>query len=645
MQIKYTKRFLIVLIGLLAGGCYFFIAKNVEGVSQPTQAETVYEPDCYVYGREGVEDTRILPRKIDGKDYFFLPSGVDVSALNFHFSSPASLGQTEDNAGKPKEEITVDLNQQAVYEENTGAYSLKFVINPDKETKKEYDLQIMVSANIPSVYLNSASPSTKGREWVESTKNHVNQASGSLCGLDEKGNFAFRQIADIIRIRGNSTADARKKAYQIKLHSREDLLNIEEPRKDWALLANAYDTTLQHNTVTYQLGKEFGLMDSPDCQPVDVYYDGEYIGNYLLTETPEISASSVPIEKTGSYFMQTDVFRYFENMYYFQLSNELCIVIEEPRQCTPEQVANLTRLWEEMFQAVENGGIHPETGKTIEDYIDVDSFVRHYLVHEFCKNPDGFASSAYSYIPPGESKIYFCALWDFDLSYGVDLDLETLIYPEGFYPDNVVSDISTIPMVQQRIKEVYENEFKKLIDEILLGDIEKRGDYLRSLDSYNQEILSSQKMNYMIWEFNDQANTTRFSSYEESVAHFKDFVEKRKDWLSKEFGSWVGNGEVEQIELTMEQPVLNMASYPEISFQNKWSGAKVEFVNFMEQDSFSDLEKEYHCRLVLSPKLGCTLSPNLSVISDVGVVESVSPLENGMAEVIINVGKPIMASE
>lgn len=639
------KRFLIVLVGLLAGGCYFFIAENAEEVSQPAQTEAVYEPDCYVYGREGVEDTRILPREIDGTDYFFLPSGVDVSALRFHFGSPASLSQAGNSKGQPKEEITVDLNGQAVYDEKAGAYSLEFVMDQDGEAPKEYGLKVMISANIPSVYLNSVSPSTKGREWVESTKNHVNQASGSVCGLDESGNFAFRHIADTIRIRGNSTADAKKKAYQIKLHSKEDLLNINEPRKDWALLANAYDTSLQHNTVTYQLGKELGLVDSPDCQPVDVYYDGEYIGNYLLTETPEVSASGVPIEKTGSYFMQTDVFRYFENMHYFQLSNDLSIVVEEPEHCTAEQVSSLKQLWEEMFLAVENGGIHPETGKSIEDYIDVDSFVRHYLVHEFCKNPDGFASSAYTYILPGESKLHFCALWDFDLSYGVDLDLETLVHPEGFYPDNVVSDISTIPMVQQRIKDVYENEFKGLIDEILLGDIGERGDHLRSLDSYNQEILASQKMNYRIWEFNDQANTIRFGSYEESVEHFKDFVEKRRDWLSEEFGSWVGEGEVEQIELSVEQPVLHMPSYPKITFLDKWSGAKVEFVNYMEQDPFSDADTEYHCRLVLSPKLGCTLSRDLSVRSDIGTVEFVSPLENGMAEVILNVGKPVMVRE
>ncbi len=534
------KRIIVVLVGLLAGGFYFCVVELVEEDTSLMQAEAVQESYCYIYGKEGLSETRILPRKIDEKNYFFLPSGMNLSALCFHFRHPVSLGRF---VFYTEEEFTVDLKKQASYDEKDGVYSLNLEIDSDKESSKSYSVQVMVSANIPSIYLNSAAPNTEGRDWIESSSNHANEASGSICGLDKNGSFLFRQIADKIRIRGNSTADAKKKAYQIKLHSKGDLLNISEPRKDWALLANAYDTSLQHNTVTYQLGKEFGLMDSPDCQPVDLYYDGEYIGNYLLTETPEISSSGLSIEKAGSYFMQIDVFRYMENMYYTQLSNDLFIVIEEPKHCTKEQVSYITELWEEMFLTVENGGINPDTGKTIEDYIDLDSFAKHYIIQEFSKNPDGFASSSYCYIPSGESKIYFCLLWDFDLCYGVDLDLKKLVNPKGFYPDNAVSNISTLPVVQQKIKDIYENEFKELVEDVLLGDIDSHGKFIKSLNSYNQEIFASQKMNYMIWEFNDQANTIRFDSYEESEAHFKDFVRKRHRWLSKEFDSWNRNGE------------------------------------------------------------------------------------------------------
>ena len=237
-----------------------------------------------------------------------------------------------------------------------------------------------------------------------------------------------------------------------------------------ALLANAYDTTLQHNTLSYQLGKELGLTDSPDCTPVDVYYDGEYMGNYLLTELPELSNTSVAIEENGSYFMQIDYSHYMERDNNLELSNGMYVTVEEPEKCSDEQIEYLKQLWEETIEALENGGTNPSTKKTVEDYLDLDTYARYYLVQQFAKNPDGFSSSTYCYVPSDEDKIYFCGLWDFDLCYGCDKQLLKLTSPIGYYPDNAGSDFSTVPVVSQKIKDVYENELKDIIEDILLKD-------------------------------------------------------------------------------------------------------------------------------------------------------------------------------
>ena len=63
---------------------------------------------------------------------------------------------------------------------------------------------------------------------------------------------------------------------------------------------------------------------------------------------------------------------------------------------------------------------------------------------------------------------------------------------------------------------------------------------MKSLAGYREEIYASQKMNYILWDFNQTGTTTPYKSYEDSVADLKEFVEKRHDWLSHTIEDWVG---------------------------------------------------------------------------------------------------------
>lgn len=57
--------------------------------------------------------------------------------------------------------------------------------------------------------------------------------------------------------------------------------------KTWILLANHADPSLLRNTLAYDLAAAFGLPGSPDSRFVDLTINGEYLGNYLITEKVE----------------------------------------------------------------------------------------------------------------------------------------------------------------------------------------------------------------------------------------------------------------------------------------------------------------------------------------------------------------------
>ncbi|MBR3125739.1 MAG: CotH kinase family protein, partial [Mogibacterium sp.] len=117
-----------------------------------------------------------------------------------------------------------------------------------------------------------------------------------------------------IRGRGNTSWNADKKPYKIKLDEKTKILGMGK-NKHWALIANAFDPSLMRNRITYWLGKELGLEFTPSGYPVDVFMEDEYYGSYLLYETIRVDKNRVEIDEldesitggealTGGYFVQ-----------------------------------------------------------------------------------------------------------------------------------------------------------------------------------------------------------------------------------------------------------------------------------------------------------------------------------------------------
>lgn len=639
MVYRKGKRALLFLAALLAGVAYCCISGYLSKDALHLQNAKPQGFYCYVNGKEGVAGTQITEQRVNGERYLFLPSGMDLSALNLHFSCPKGETVLFQNK-KVRKKIRLDVYAQGDYNAKKAAYRLTLKIRHADTSEQEYPLWIMASKHIPSVFFVSENQEENGRAWVEEHMDHSNVAEAFVYEMDPNGSLICKQKAQKLRIRGNFTASAEKKAYQIKLRSKEDMLGIGEPAKRFAFLANAYDTSLQHNTISYHLGKELGMDDTPDCRPVDVYYDGEYMGNYLLTELPDLSPESIAIREEGSYLMQIDYAHYEDQKHYLSLENGMYVAIEKPEECTQEQLSYLTQIWEELIATVQNGGVHPENQKTIEDYLDLESYARYYLVQQFAKNPDGFSSSTYCYIPYHENKIYFCALWDFDLCYGIDHQIKSLVKPTGYYPDNIGADFSTIPVVSQKIKDIYDLEFRDIIEKILLGDGSVQGEYLKSLEEYREEIEASQRMNYTLWDLNQTTLTEKFLSYEESLRYLREFIQKRNQWMERAISGWTGCDAISDVEFAAERHLAGMPVDLSVRIKNKWCGGIILSTEFVEQETYFERGKEYHLRVLLASQRGSRFSEQVTVKTNLGTVESQTPFGDERLEVVINVGAP-----
>ena len=178
-----------------------------------------------------------------------------------------------------------------------GKYKITLKAKNDGKTSR-FTFKLSFADHIGAMYLISEDPENEGRLWVESSPDKSNKAKGSMILQNEDGSVVYNDALTQIKGRGNSTWEKEKKPYQIKLSEKTDLLQTgskDNKSKTWVLLANYMDPATMRNTLIYNLGLELGMDFCMENSWVNLYYDGEYRGCYLLSEKVEIGSGRVDI--------------------------------------------------------------------------------------------------------------------------------------------------------------------------------------------------------------------------------------------------------------------------------------------------------------------------------------------------------------
>ncbi len=516
-------------------------------------------------------DCEVLPREIEGELYLFLPASADLRSLTFCYEGKDLALRAEETVIPLESGIPADLSPLLTGEPVDGVRILTL-----QQGKKERTLRLMQSENIPALFLTSADPS-EDRAWLEETKSH--KAKGSAVMLDADGNVLYDGELKQIKGRGNSTWGYEKKPYQLKLDEAADLMGCGEPSKTWVLLANYIDPSLLRNRITFDLAAELGLEFSPHSRPVDLYYDGEYRGSYLLSEKTEVGKNRVeirdldaayedanpeledfdgltltegvseaghpyqyaagltdPEDLSGGYLLEMDYEdRAREEASWFSTPLGLFLTVKSPEYASENAVKYISDLWQRFETAVQAGGEDPESGMDCGSLMDLTSLARCYLILELSQDNDAYLSSTYFYKPEGDSPLYAGPVWDFDSGYGLS-DLSPS--PTELTAAETVLGwrLMKIPQIRQAVKEESET-LHRLVSEILLsGDPAALGESgLRPLVSYDREIAASRRMDHTLWPAVQKEN-------EISRQELADFIALRDPWLYETVSQWPDAG-------------------------------------------------------------------------------------------------------
>lgn len=434
------------------------------------------------------------------------------------------------------------------------------------------EVVFMYSSDLPVLSLVTVSGST---DFIDEDKENEEGGSAALYG--ENGERMFAGQAESIRGRGNSTWGLSKKPYQIKLCEEADFFGFGEAAS-WNLLANGYDETRLRNRIALELASELGMDYVPEGRMIDLYINNCYYGNYFLTEKIRVDEGSVDIrdmeelaeavyspqelEKldrgrneegtrkwaetgidngnlSGGYLLERELASRFETeISGFVTSQGDCYTLQSPLYASKEQVNYIADLMQAFQDAVsEKDGIHPATGKHYSEYIDVDSFIRKYLVEEISKNYDGGVTSSFFYKPEDSvsRKLFAGPVWDYDVAFG-NCNLDRIASnPEGItrLNDHVYG---TDVFVRLYEKEDFYGQMVKMYEEKALPYL----NFLltEGLDAMVSESRKSAEMDSVRWEGLEN-RYQYYEKYDNDVRYLKYFIEKRKDFLNE---VWLGGG-------------------------------------------------------------------------------------------------------
>lgn len=597
-----TTETTLTVTGLTADMGYYFVAAGRTKV--PTENNKVYNSAKWsnvLYARTdpAPADVTSVAATVDGHQitltekgdakYLFLPASADMTQLSLTFATePASHKvMLSGNKGMTYLSDAVDVTAVAA----VGADGYREITASVGKGKQPLTFRVMQASAIPTMYLTS-SDAAQGRDWVDASKSNAATGTMNLIGAD--GAPVYSGELKQIKARGNSTFTyTPKKSYQIKLAEPSDLLGKQEQVKTWVLLASYFDATQMHDKLIKDLAAELGLAYTASCDWVNLYYDGEYRGVYLLSEKNSVGATSVAItdmeqayeqlnegygtdmttalakNSYGQQYQYTKDLKEPENItggYLIELNHEMwdevsgfktrqgvAFNVKSPEWCGDSAMKYISEYYQAFEDAVyatdDTGaytGYNTGTGKYFYEYVDMASLVKVFLLQELALNCDGFISSVYFY-KDADGIMYAGPIWDQDMTFGTGWNKTNGAEIVDYH--YLAKALIQIPAFEAAVKEYYTNTFASEVRGLLgsNGTIARQCALLKD----------NAAMNYTIWDYirignpEMEGHIWQGASYQSVVDEMTTWIENRLANMDSRFnlqsivaGDVNGDGEV-----------------------------------------------------------------------------------------------------
>ena len=360
-----------------------------------------------------------------------------------------------------------------------------------------------------------------------------------------------------VRERGNYSRGFDKKPYRIKFDKKQHVLDAPAKARKWTLINNYGDKTLMRNLLAFELSRRLGMPYTPYGTAVDVLLNGEYKGCYQLCDQVQVHKGRVEITEmtpednegtalTGGYFFEVDAYADQEKSW-FRSTNGNPVTIKSPDE------DSITTRQRDYIKAYFN-----KLEVNQDTYLDMNTFLRHFLVGELSGNTDTYWS-VFMYKERDDEMVYTGPVWDFDIAFDNDYrtypvcDKTDYVYRSGgSCTGNMKTFANKVVIYNADAKAKMLDIWDKARHSGLTED-----NLVAWIDSVEAALDQSQRLNFTRWPILNtkvHMNPKAWGSYQADVQNVRRFMKERLAWMDRKLGyTYVPSG-IEEVDVDLSLP-------------------------------------------------------------------------------------------
>ena len=309
------------------------------------------------------------------------------------------------------------------------------------------------------------------------------------CGIEDVQPIGNAEMPVEITIKGRGNYTWRsfyKKPYKINFAKKQSPLGMDKS-KHFILMPHADDLSgYLRDESGFEMSRLLGMEYTPLQKPVEVVLNGEYIGLYFLCEKIRVESGRVDIQEqqdndtnpynvSGGWLLEqsgtgTYVHGQFENndpsrlWYWFESHS--------PENVSQVQKEYISRF---IFQADSCIFVNNKHDRGWENYIDVPSLAKFYIINEVMSNIESFCRSMFVYKDWGEDeKLKFGPVWDFGNTFILSGTDEFIYNYNTQFTFLWLRELLKFP----RFKAAYLSVWKKFKEENILAQVFEHNQHL-----------------------------------------------------------------------------------------------------------------------------------------------------------------------
>lgn len=424
-------------------------------------------------------------------------------------------------------------------------------------------VKVLQSENIAIVYIDTESGSM---DRVDGDKD-ASEIGIFRCVNSDGKNDSSGNVT--IQARGvSSYYQTEKKSYGLKFDVATDVLGMGADKK-WALISNAFDATKLRNKIVYELAKDININGAVDCEYADVYFNGQYAGNYLITEKISEGDNRLSFNNQKDMLIElTSEERVEETDTAFADSLGKVYVINYPDKVDDQDVYMIAERFSKINYLARRCE-KQEYYDILKQLLDIDSFAQLYIINQLTNENDINKYSMFYCYDSDRDIISAGPVWDFDRSFGDDYDAGLYAEVNSFYDGWA--------------EWLYQNdEFRTSVNKEWEDNKAKYLSLSSKIDKYSKLIEKSVDMD-KARNGSAPEDQVEYPDFNQNVRYLLDYLEKRSSLIQRN----IEENSLEPTEKTVHRVTVDCMD-----------ASRVVYVDELEDRLDREAAIEYSCRMI-----------------------------------------------